>query len=382
MLPALSVQPGRRQTAGAAGPGPDAPQAPRAQEQQSQPDLQPHPPAISTGSGAAAPAVGAQQSLPCQASRPSLRAMAEMTRAAIGSARVQPRVALRRQTSRTADRYVHRRVCLGSATAPAEQSARAVRRWAADRKGMTARERAAMKMRGRHSPRGRGGGGGAEHVALVTQYGQVSDSVGEHHRQVHHDAAQVVPGPVRPQPVQSGVLGWRLRSMITAVIDTGVGVWTACVRRADGHSMRGTGRGGGGFLWSSSSWRPRPGASRPDRRPMAACPGRRWRRRGLRALHARAGPHGPTPHHGGRPLRPGHHGTGTVLATPTGSASGVRAATPAGTDPPGRSRSRSFTECAPEPVLVDRARGSAAVFRPPSTATRGPAHHLYEPEPE
>lgn len=332
-----------------------------------------------------------------------------MTRAAIGSARVQPRVALRRQTSRTADRYVHRRVCLGSATAPAEPSARAVRRWAADRKGMTARERAAMKMRGRHSPRGRGGGSGAEHVALVTQYGQVSDclaSVGEHHCQVHHDAAQVVPGPVRPQPVQSRVLGWRLRSMITAVIDTGVGVWTAGVRRADGHSMRGTGRGGGGFLWSSSSWRPRPGASRPDRRPMAACPGRRWRRRGLRALHARAGPHGPTPHRGGRPLRPGHHGTGTVLATPTGSASGVRAATPAGTDLPGRSRSRSFTECAPEPkfgniqrrprpptasqiavqmlpvLVVDRARRPAAVFRPPSTATRGPAHHLYEPEPE
>ncbi len=84
---------------------------------------------------------------------------------------------------------------------------------------MTARERAAMKMRGRHSPRGRGGGGGAEQVTLVTQYGQVSDclaSVGEHHRQVHHDAAQVVPGPVRPQPVQSatesaggrGGVGW------------------------------------------------------------------------------------------------------------------------------------------------------------------------------
>ncbi|OIJ97486.1 hypothetical protein BIV25_14670 [Streptomyces sp. MUSC 14] len=46
----------------------------------------------------------------------------------------------------------------------------------------------------------------AEHVGLVAQHGQVPDrlaSVGEHHRQVHRDAAGIVPGPTRPQPVQS-----------------------------------------------------------------------------------------------------------------------------------------------------------------------------------
>ncbi|BFO13925.1 hypothetical protein SHKM778_03130 [Streptomyces sp. KM77-8] len=58
---------------------------------------------------------------------------------------------------------------------------------------------------GQRAPGGRGGGDGAEYVALVAQHGQVSDrfaAVGEHDRQVHRDTAGVVPGPAWPQPVQ------------------------------------------------------------------------------------------------------------------------------------------------------------------------------------
>ncbi|KOV67161.1 hypothetical protein ADL00_16380 [Streptomyces sp. AS58] len=57
-----------------------------------------------------------------------------------------------------------------------------------------------------YPPGGRSGGDGAEHVALVAQHGQVGDrlaAVGEHHREVHRDAAGVVPGATRPQSAQS-----------------------------------------------------------------------------------------------------------------------------------------------------------------------------------
>ncbi|MEY9849501.1 hypothetical protein ABH940_006610 [Streptacidiphilus sp. BW17] len=58
---------------------------------------------------------------------------------------------------------------------------------------------------GQHAPGGRGGGDGAEYVALVAEHGQVGDrlaAVGEHHREVHRDAAGVVPGAAGSQPVQ------------------------------------------------------------------------------------------------------------------------------------------------------------------------------------
>lgn len=58
---------------------------------------------------------------------------------------------------------------------------------------------------GQHAPGGRGEGDRAEYLALVAQHGQVGDrlaAVGEHHREVHRDAAGVVTGPARPQPVQ------------------------------------------------------------------------------------------------------------------------------------------------------------------------------------
>ncbi len=72
-----------------------------------------------------------------------------MARAATGSAHAQPRVALRtRPTRSTAERYVHSKVCLESATALAEPSSRPALRCAADRNGMTASESAAMTMPG------------------------------------------------------------------------------------------------------------------------------------------------------------------------------------------------------------------------------------------
>jgi len=87
---------------------------------------------------------GVQQVSPREASRPSFRATAAIASPATGSAHHQAKAALNdNPTSSTAERYVHSRVCLESATALAEPSSRPFRRWAYDRKGMTSNDTAA-----------------------------------------------------------------------------------------------------------------------------------------------------------------------------------------------------------------------------------------------
>ncbi|KOV71341.1 hypothetical protein ADL00_08305 [Streptomyces sp. AS58] len=100
---------------------------------------QPSPQWALCGPGGAQPAAGVvQQESPRQASWPSLTARAAMTRAAMGSAQDRPRVALRtRPTRSTADRWVHRSVCLESATVLAEPSSGPARRCAAEETSMT-----------------------------------------------------------------------------------------------------------------------------------------------------------------------------------------------------------------------------------------------------
>ncbi len=67
-----------------------------------------------------------------------------MTSAAIGSAHDQPnRLLSSNPTCGTADKYVHNKVCLGSATAEAEPSSRPVRRCAVESTGMMTRLAAA-----------------------------------------------------------------------------------------------------------------------------------------------------------------------------------------------------------------------------------------------
>jgi hypothetical protein len=76
-----------------------------------------------------------------------------MIRAAVGSAHDQPRSVLAiRPASSTADRYVHSRVWLESATAEAEPNSRPARRWAADSSGITTSDSAASAMPGRDCP--------------------------------------------------------------------------------------------------------------------------------------------------------------------------------------------------------------------------------------
>jgi len=79
-----------------------------------------------------------QQWWPRHASRPSLTATPAIARAAIGSAHHQPnRLLTARPTSSTAERYVHSRVCLESATADRDPSSRPARRCAAESAGIT-----------------------------------------------------------------------------------------------------------------------------------------------------------------------------------------------------------------------------------------------------
>lgn len=92
----------------------------------------------------------AQQLLLCQASQPSLPAMAATTRAATGSAQDQSRVALRTQARQEDGRRVgaqQRLLDVGDCAVRAE-FARLALRWAADRDGITARGEAATTMPG------------------------------------------------------------------------------------------------------------------------------------------------------------------------------------------------------------------------------------------
>ncbi|GAA1928843.1 hypothetical protein GCM10009753_73320 [Streptantibioticus ferralitis] len=101
----------------------------------------------SSACGVEGAAAMAQQLSPRQVARPSFTATAAMTRAATGSAQDQlRRESASRPTRSTADRYVHNRVCLESATAEAEPCSRPARRWAVDRAGMTMSERAASRI--------------------------------------------------------------------------------------------------------------------------------------------------------------------------------------------------------------------------------------------
>jgi len=88
---------------------------------QEQPDWQPH---VSASPGTAGLTVsGAQQPSPRHASRPSFAATMAMIRAATGSAHHQPNKLLSPSpNSSTADRSVHRRACIESATALVEPS--------------------------------------------------------------------------------------------------------------------------------------------------------------------------------------------------------------------------------------------------------------------
>src|SRR3982074_2818510 len=97
-----------------------------------QPSEQPDPLASSD----APPAIGEQQPSPFHASSPSRTATPAITRPAMGSAHPQLSVAFNtRPTSRTADRYVHSKVWVPSATTAFDPSALPVRRCAQDSNG-------------------------------------------------------------------------------------------------------------------------------------------------------------------------------------------------------------------------------------------------------